>query len=231
MTERNISSETARASQRGSSASTATADTAGAQHTPSASESARGGRSATNRPASTAESQTVRRPESHGSGIVERVREKASAQLASQKDRAVTGLGGVAQAVRKTTESLRDQRHETLAGYVDEAASQIERLSQHLQNKDLGELVSDAQRLARRQPALFVGSAFAIGLFGARFFRSSSQDPDRRDDEFGGSYRTESEPRRYSSAAAPHAPASTGSDYNTDLSQPYDRPEPRGFND
>ena len=34
----------------------------------------------------------------------------------------------------------------------------------------------DAQRLARRQPALFVGGAFALGLLGARFLKSSSPE-------------------------------------------------------
>jgi hypothetical protein len=77
---------------------------------------------------------------------------------------------------------LREQQHETIAGYVDSAADQIERFSQNLKNKDVGELVNDAQRLARRQPALFVGSAFAIGLLGARFFKSSS---DRYRSEYG----------------------------------------------
>jgi hypothetical protein len=126
-------------------------------------------------------------------GLVEKVRERATAQLTSQKDRALDGLGGVAQAVRKTTQSLRDQQHDTIAGYVDQAADQIERFSRNLKNKDVGELVNDAQRLARRQPALFVGSAFAIGLIGARFFKSSSPDRYRGEygsGEYGGGYQS-----------------------------------------
>ena len=45
--------------------------------------------------------------------------------------------------------------------------------SERLKNKDVTELLNDAQRLARRQPALFVGGAFALGLLGARFLKSS----------------------------------------------------------
>jgi hypothetical protein len=52
--------------------------------------------------------------------------------------------------------------------------------------------MNDAQRLARRQPALFVGGAFAVGLLGARFLKSSAQrDDDENDytrDYSGGSY-------------------------------------------
>ena len=109
-------------------------------------------------------------------GIVDRVRERAGAQLATQKDKATDGIGTIARAVRRTTQELREQQHDTIADYVDRAADQLERLSSGLKNKDIGELFRDAQSLARRQPAMFVGSAFAIGLLGARFLKSSSPD-------------------------------------------------------
>ena len=113
---------------------------------------------------------------STSSGLVGKVREQATAQLSSQKDKATEGLGSVAQAVRQTTQHLRDNQHETVAHYAEQAAEQIERFSQGLKNKDVGELMNDAQRLARRQPALFVGGAFALGLLGARFLKSSSPE-------------------------------------------------------
>ena len=113
------------------------------------------------------------------SGIVNRVKETATSQLSAQKDKATDGLGSVAQAVRQTTQHLRDQQHEKVAQYVERAADQIERLSNGLKNKDVTELLDDAQRLARQQPALFVGGAFALGLVGARFLKSSS--PHRSD--------------------------------------------------
>lgn len=108
------------------------------------------------------------------SGIVDKVREGATAQLSTQKDKATDGLGAVAQAVRQTTQSLRDQQHDTVAQYVERAADQIERFSEQLKGKDVNELLNDAQRLARRKPAVFIGGAFALGLVGARFLKSSS---------------------------------------------------------
>ena len=48
---------------------------------------------------------------------------------------------------------------------------------------DVDELVGDVQRLARRQPAVFVGSAFAVGLISARFLKSSRNDRRSYDDE------------------------------------------------
>jgi hypothetical protein len=119
-------------------------------------------------------------------GIVDKVRESAAAQLTTQKDRAFDGLGSVAQAVRSSTQQLRDQQHETLAGYVEQAADHIDRFAKQLRNKDVTELLDDAQRLARRQPAVFVGSAFAVGLIGARFLKSSTHhDADQPGDRSG----------------------------------------------
>ena len=108
-------------------------------------------------------------------GIVDRVKETATAQLTNQKDRGTDALDRVAEAVRSSTGKLRDERHEAIAGYIDKAADQIENWSRHLRGKRVDELVSDVQRLARRQPAVFIGSAFALGLVGARFLKSSRQ--------------------------------------------------------
>lgn len=113
-------------------------------------------------------------------GIMDRVRDRATAQLSSQKDRATDGLGSVAQAVRQSTQHLRDHKQDAIAQYVEKAADQIDRFSTQLKNRDVNELVNDVQRFARRQPALFVGSAFALGVIGARFLKSSADDQRHR---------------------------------------------------
>ena len=137
----------------------------------------------------TNESQTSSGAESQRStGVLNRVRDSATAQLTTQKDKATEGIGSVAQAVRQSTQQLRDQQHDTLAGYVESAANQIEQFSQRLRDKDVGDLVEDAQRLARRPPAMFIGSAFALGLLGVRFLKSSA----RRDREYGEAERVRS---------------------------------------
>jgi len=190
MAERNSSStDTSRGTERSSTAPTSTrgAGTGSTQQNITSSTS----------PAWQPSTQVPGTESQEQESIAGKVRERAAAQLTTQKDRALDGLGGVAQAVRKTTQALRDEQHGTLAGYVEQAADQIERLSRNLKQKDVGELVSDAQRLARRQPALFVGSAFAIGLLGARFFKSSSPDRDRYSAGNPAGYRTDTERTAY----------------------------------
>jgi hypothetical protein len=136
-------------------------------------------------------------------GIVNRVKESATAQLTNQKDRGTDALGSVAAAVRSSTQKLREERHDTIASYVDQAADQMENWSRRLREKDVDELLSDVQRLARRQPAVFIGSAFALGLTGARFLKSSRK---ANEDGYGG----ESRRTRYGGNASP----STVHDYS-----------------
>jgi uncharacterized protein (DUF2384 family) len=129
---------------------------------------------------STAELSTADRVQRTGaepdsSGVLDRVKQSATTQFAQQKDRGVDAIGSVTRAVRSTTQRLRDEKHETIARYVDQAVDRIDAWTKQLKDKDVNELVTDVQRLARRQPALVIGSAFAVGLVAARFLKSSQQ--------------------------------------------------------
>jgi hypothetical protein len=106
-------------------------------------------------------------------GLIDKVKQGATSQLSTQKDRATEGIGSVVEAVRQSSQQLRDNQHDTLAQYVDQAVGQLERFSNRLKEKNVGEILQEAQQLARRRPAVFIGSAFAIGLLGARFLKSS----------------------------------------------------------
>jgi len=139
-----------------------------------------------------------------GSGdLAGKIRETATTQLGRQKDRATEGIGSVVQAVRNSTQQLRSEQHDTAARFIEQAADQIERFSNQLKQKDVGQLLDDAQRVARRQPALFIGSAFALGLLSARFLKSSGQ---RQQQPYGGrtdfAYGSEGSTGAYSGASS-----------------------------
>jgi len=119
-----------------------------------------------------------------GAGLLDKVKQGATAQLSTQKDRATEGIGSVVEAVRQSTQHLRENQHDTIAQYVDQAAGQLERWSNQLKQKNVGELLQEAQQLARRRPGVFIGSAFAVGLLGARFLKSSR---DRQSASYSGS--------------------------------------------
>jgi hypothetical protein len=108
-------------------------------------------------------------------GLKDTVAEQATTRLEGQKSTAVEGLGTVARAIRGTGDQLRDQEQGGIARYVDRAADQLEQFAGYLSGHNLRELVRDAEQFARREPALFLGGAFTLGLFAARFLKSSGQ--------------------------------------------------------
>jgi len=110
----------------------------------------------------------------HAAGqAIDQARQQVSSRLAGQKDRAAEGLTSVAHALRQTSQHLREQDQQTVTGYIEGAASQVERVSDYLRQNDLGGLIDDVEQFARRQPALFLGGTFVLGLLGARFLKSS----------------------------------------------------------
>jgi hypothetical protein len=107
--------------------------------------------------------------------IKDQVAEKATSKLDERKDMATSGLSDVSQVVRQTSDELRSRDQVMVAGYIDQAAEQLERATKYLRGRDVREMVSDVESFARREPALFLGGTFALGLLAARFLKSSGQ--------------------------------------------------------
>lgn len=121
--------------------------------------------------------------------VKEQAKDQARSQAEQQKSRAEERLGGVAQALHKTSDNLREQDEDAVARYVDNAAGRVEGIAGYLRERSPEELLHDAEDFARRDPALFLGGAFTLGLLGARFLKSSGSGGSRRR---GGRYQTRS---------------------------------------
>lgn len=106
---------------------------------------------------------------------VAQVSEQAKTNVGSRMGDVAQELGSVAEAVRQTSLELGDQDQEGIARYGNRIADQIEQVSTYLSDRGVEEVLADVQNLARRQPALFLGGAFTLGLLVGRFMRSSSQ--------------------------------------------------------
>jgi hypothetical protein len=107
--------------------------------------------------------------------VKEQVATQATEKLSGQKEVATDSLNTVAHAFRQTGAQLRDNDQLGIAGYVERAADQVEQFAGYLGDRDLRSIARDAEAFARREPALFLGGAFALGVVAARFLKSSSQ--------------------------------------------------------
>lgn len=109
--------------------------------------------------------------------VVGHGKEELEHQLKSQKDDAASRVASVATALRETGKNMTGDTN-ALQGYTNQAADQVERLSTYVRSRTIGDLISDVEGFARREPAIFVGGAFALGLIAARFLKSSGHRPD-----------------------------------------------------
>ncbi len=111
---------------------------------------------------------------------VDQIQERAVSMVSSRKEEAASQIDGIARALRQTSNHLRDENNEAVAKYANSLADGVEKVSGYLHNNDVNQFLSDAEGFARRQPELFLGAAFTLGLLAARFFRSSSAGNNQR---------------------------------------------------
>jgi hypothetical protein len=106
---------------------------------------------------------------------VERLKTQAGDQLDTQMTQASISLATVADAVNTLGDQLRQGNQALLAGYTDRVAGQVDQMATYLRQSDPGKVLHDIEDFARREPALFLAGAFAMGLVGTRFLKSSGR--------------------------------------------------------
>jgi len=90
-----------------------------------------------------------------------------------KKARLAEELGVFSGAIRKASDKLHDEHHDSIASYVDAAAEQLDCCRQSIESKEVGELVDDAQDFVRRRPEVVYGGLFVAGLAAMRFLKAS----------------------------------------------------------
>lgn len=106
--------------------------------------------------------------------LVNTAREQATSQLTTQKERAADSLTTIVTALQAASQEVRNQDGGPMADYIDTAASQVDQIATALRDQDISQLLKTTEQFARRQPALFLAAAFALGFAGTRFLKSSS---------------------------------------------------------
>jgi ABC-type transporter Mla subunit MlaD len=106
------------------------------------------------------------------------------------KDQAAQTISRLAGSMRQVSTDLQGEQPQ-IAGVARTAAEQAERLASYMERTDARQIISTVEDAARRQPLLFLGGAFAIGLIASRVLKAGSR-PDREIASYGypNGYRT-----------------------------------------
>lgn len=145
------------------------------------------------KPAQSSTSTTDQLKERVGEGA-QQIQEKASEAKVRARDRlreqidtrsTETGeqISRTASALRQTAQQLRGEDREPQARVLEQIAGHSERFGRYLAESDGNRLLSDIERLARRQPWLVGSGGAVLGFLGARFMKASSS---RRYESAGG---------------------------------------------
>ena len=98
--------------------------------------------------------------------------DKAKSFAGEQKDAAGEQLSGVADAISKVAKELQDQP--AIAGYANDLAGGIKRVSETVKSRNVDELLAMAEDFGRTQPVAFLGAAALAGFVASRFMLSSA---------------------------------------------------------
>lgn len=104
------------------------------------------------------------------SEVAAEAKQMARGAVTRQAERSANDLSSVARALRQTREQIGEN---VAAPLVDGAAEQLERLSTFVRTADADRMRRGIESFARREPLVFLGGAFALGMVGARFLKSS----------------------------------------------------------
>jgi hypothetical protein len=114
--------------------------------------------------------------------LASQAQQKAGEQVRSTVDKGRSRAADTLQEVARTLMQSSEGEENPAAPYMNRAGEQVQRVAEYLRNSDMQQMMTGAEQFARRQPALFLGSAFAIGVLAARFLKSTRQDSYRSGD-------------------------------------------------
>ena len=106
-------------------------------------------------------------------GVIDQAMTAATDRAEAGKEQATGVLADVAEALHATSDTLHDNDQDAFAKYADVAARQVEAFTEAVRGRSVGDLLDEAERFARREPSLFLGGAFLLGIFGARFLKAA----------------------------------------------------------
>ncbi len=114
-------------------------------------------------------------------GLGGTIKQGFSDQVERQKNGIADRLTSVAERAHKTADDLRE--HEAWLGdLLGRGAHELEGIADEIRRNDVPGMLGSVEVFARRQPALFMGAAVALGFALTRVVASGAGSSDRHDD-------------------------------------------------
>jgi hypothetical protein len=105
--------------------------------------------------------------------IAERATELGYRQADRGREQTAEGLDHLAGSIRRVSIDMEGERP-AIANLATTAADQTEQFARYLHETDARQLIATVEDAARRQPLLFLGGAFLLGVAASRFLKAAS---------------------------------------------------------
>lgn len=115
--------------------------------------------------------------------VAGKAKHRVEGEYNQKRQQATSEIHHLASALRGAADNVRNDGSSISATLLTRAAERLDTLGSSFTGKDLDGVVGDVQRLARRNPAAFIGGAMLIGFAASRFLKSSGHSTDGWDVE------------------------------------------------
>jgi hypothetical protein len=108
--------------------------------------------------------------------VASAAKEQARTTYEQKKNLVLDEVGSLASALRDVGNNLKAQNDGSIAAqFTARVADRLEAVGDHLTGKDLDGIIRDVEGFGRRNPAVFLGTAAALGFLAIRFVKSSAR--------------------------------------------------------
>jgi len=106
--------------------------------------------------------------------LAERATDVGFQQADKVTTQAADGIGQVAESIRRVSLDMQTEQP-AISNLAETAAEQADRIASYLRQNDARQMLSAVEDAARRQPLLFLGGAFVLGVAASRVLKAGSQ--------------------------------------------------------
>lgn len=113
------------------------------------------------------------RMKEHMRSVAEDAREKGRSVVDRQKHQVADTLRHVSEALNRAAQKLHEEKDENVANFTDAVCERVENVAEYVDRVEVSDMIDQVENFARRQPQVFLGGMFLVGLAAARFLKAS----------------------------------------------------------